>query len=53
MKDHYIICGYGRMGNIICKEMTQNKAPFVVIENSPEIVASMDRDILSIQGDST
>ena len=53
IKDHYIICGYGRMGNIICKEMTQNKAPFVVIENSPEIVASMDRDILAIQGDST
>lgn len=53
IRNHYIICGYGRMGNIICREMTQNRAPFVVIENNPDVVAAMDKDILSMQGDST
>jgi len=53
LKNHYIICGYGRMGSIICKELLQNKAPFVVIERSPEVVASMDPNILSLQGDAT
>lgn len=53
LKNHYIICGYGRMGNIICREMLHNKAPFVVIEGNPEIVASMDPNILALQGDST
>jgi len=53
MRDHYIICGYGRMGKIICKEMIQNGVPFVVIENSPEVVSNMDSDILVVQGDAT
>lgn len=53
MKNHYIICGYGRMGRIICKEMMQAKAPFVVIEGMPEVIAAMDKDILVLQGDAT
>lgn len=52
IKNHYIICGYGRMGKIICREMKQNGAQFVVIEKSPEIVSVMDRNILVLQGDS-
>jgi voltage-gated potassium channel len=53
LKNHYIICGYGRMGSIICRELSHNKVPFVVIEGSPEVVASMDADMLSLQGDGT
>jgi len=53
LENHYIICGYGRMGNIICREMIQHKAPFLVVEKNPEILASIDKDILSMQGDST
>lgn len=53
LKNHYIVCGYGRMGSIICKELMQNKAPFVVVEGDPEIVASMDADTLALQGDAT
>ena len=53
LKNHYIICGFGRMGSIICREMVQNKAPFVVIEASPDVVAGMDADFLSMQGDAT
>jgi voltage-gated potassium channel len=51
IKDHYIICGYGRMGMIISKEMIQYKAPFVVIENLSETIT--DVDMLFIRGDAT
>lgn len=53
LKNHYIICGYGRMGSIICKELKQHNAPFVVIEDTPEIVAAMEGDLLALQGDAT
>ena len=53
LKNHYIVCGFGRMGSIICNELMQTKSPFVVIESSSELLASMDADILSLQGDAT
>lgn len=53
LKNHYIICGYGRMGNIICREMRDNGASFIVLEKSSGVLASMDKSILSFQGDAT
>ena len=53
LENHYIICGYGRMGRIICREMTQHGAPFVIIEKTPEVFAAIEKDFLSLQGDST
>ena len=32
MKNHYIICGYGRMGAVIARELHEKKYPFVVVE---------------------
>ncbi|MBF0515962.1 MAG: potassium channel protein [Nitrospirae bacterium] len=32
MNDHYIICGYGRMGQIICRELRSNNVPYLVVE---------------------
>jgi voltage-gated potassium channel len=53
LKDHYIVCGYGRMGKIICRELAHDKAPFVVVEGSADILAEMEADMLSLQGDAT
>lgn len=53
LKNHYIICGYGRMGRIICEELTRHRAPFLIIEGTPEIVATMDKELLVLQGDAT
>jgi voltage-gated potassium channel len=53
LSGHYIVCGYGRMGKIIGREMKAHGASFVVIENSTETLASMDKDILALHGDST
>ncbi len=44
MKDHYIICGFGRMGNLICREMAKEKIPFVIIEKNPEVLQRIENE---------
>jgi voltage-gated potassium channel len=36
LKDHYIICGHGRMGKIVRERLEEEKLPFVVIDNKEE-----------------
>ncbi len=52
LKDHYIICGYGRMGRIICNELKVNGIKFVVIEKNKENIPE-EQDLLYIIGDAT
>lgn len=42
LKDHYIVCGFGRIGKVICKNFKENKLPFVVVESDPEEVRKID-----------
>jgi voltage-gated potassium channel len=37
LKDHYIICGYGRMGRIIARELKSEKVKLIVIEKNPAV----------------
>ncbi len=54
VKDHYIVCGYGRVGMQVCKEFSARKIPLVVIEKNPEGVEQLVKEgILVIQGDAT
>jgi voltage-gated potassium channel len=56
MKNHYIICGAGRMGRVVIEEMLQAGHPFVVIEQNPVSIATVndiDPDVLVIEGDAT
>ena len=41
LHDHFILCGYGRIGSMIAEEFDQQKVPFVIIERSPERVQSV------------
>ena len=41
MKDHVIICGYGRMGRFICQEFSRNGYPFVVIDRSADVLKNV------------
>lgn len=51
MKNHYIICGFGRMGRVIADEFAHRKQQFVVIEQNPEIVATLaELDYQYIEG---
>ena len=36
LKNHYIVCGFGRMGTHICNDLRQANAPFVVIESNED-----------------
>jgi voltage-gated potassium channel len=36
LTDHFILCGFGRMGEIIAREFARQHVPFVVIERSAE-----------------
>jgi voltage-gated potassium channel len=54
MKDHYIVCGFGRIGKVISKILHENNRPFIIIENNPEeITAIKELGYLVLQGDST
>src|SRR5512143_796691 len=35
LRDHHILCGYGRVGEEIAREFVERKMPFVVVENNP------------------
>jgi len=54
MKNHYIICGCGRIGFLICRELAAEKVPFVVIEKNPEVIQKIeDEGFVCYHGDST
>jgi voltage-gated potassium channel Kch len=38
LTDHFILCGLGRLGEIISREFARQHVPFVVIERNPERV---------------
>jgi voltage-gated potassium channel len=52
LKDHYIVCGYGRMGRIICRELKEKNIQFVVIEKKLDILEKPG-DVLIFEGDAT
>ncbi len=53
LKNHYIICGYGRIGSLICKEFAAKPLPFVVVEKDPQIAERLSDVYLVIHGDAT
>jgi voltage-gated potassium channel len=54
MRNHYIICGCGRIGCLICRELTEEKVPFVVIDNDPEVIQRIeDKGMVYFRGDAT
>ena len=42
LKDHYIICGFGRIGALICEELQSYNKEFVVIDNTAEAIIQME-----------
>jgi voltage-gated potassium channel len=39
IKDHAIICGYGRIGQVLARELTLKNFPFLILDNNAERVA--------------
>ena len=44
LRDHYIVCGYGRIGKVICQILKENQRPFVVIEKDDEEVKNIEAE---------
>jgi voltage-gated potassium channel len=42
LHDHYIICGFGRIGDVICEILADAGRPFVVIERDEEVLKELD-----------
>jgi len=54
LRGHIIVCGYGRVGKTICKELTSEKVPFVVIERDPDQAEQLvSRGFKVVLGDAT
>lgn len=44
LRDHYIICGYGRIGSLICREFAARPIPFLVVESKPEVIDKIEAE---------
>jgi voltage-gated potassium channel len=54
LENHYIICGFGRVGNSAAWELKRAGVPFVVVDLNPERVeAANTAGMLAVQADST
>ncbi len=54
LKDHYIICGFGRMGRVLAQQLAREGVPFVVIEKEEEKLQLLaGTEYLAVTGDAT
>src|SRR5438067_10389076 len=54
MRDHYIVCGFGRVGSRIAEDFSAARKTFVVIDgNESNVQACASRGYLVLQGDAT
>ena len=54
LKDHYIVCGFGRVGEEIALEFVSRDLPFVVVETNQEAIGRAERrGYLLLIGDAT
>ena len=52
MKNHYIVCGYGRIGRVICQKLQREEVDLVVIEKNADYIEAMEtQEITYICGD--
>jgi voltage-gated potassium channel len=54
LRGHYVLCGFGRVGEEIAGELAERRMAFVIVENNPEAVErTKARDYLMVEGDAT
>lgn len=54
LTDHYLVCGCGRIGEVICRELASKPVPFVVIEQDEERIRKVEEaGYLLLRGDAT
>lgn len=54
LEDHLIVCGYGRMGRLVCRQFAEVGVPFVVIDTDASALAEFRAEGgVPLQGDAT
>lgn len=54
LRGHFILCGYGRVGTTVARELTHAGLPFVVVDINPASLATATHDgFLVVEGDAT
>ena len=53
LKDHYIICGAGRVGRSAARELARKPVPFVIVEANETKAVKFSNDWLILVGDAT
>jgi voltage-gated potassium channel len=54
MSGHFIVCGYGRMGQEVSRVFRQRNVPHVVVDSDPERLFDLiEADVPSVVGDAT
>jgi voltage-gated potassium channel len=54
LKNHFILCGFGRVGEEIARTFKEENVPFIVIENRQECIGLLEKsDYIYLEGDAT
>lgn len=54
LQDHYIICGFGRIGRMIAREFSAKPLPFIIVEQDPAHCQRIETEgYLYVAGDAT
>jgi voltage-gated potassium channel len=54
LKNHYILCGFGRIGEVIARHLQDRKLSLVIIENDPALLSHLEASgYYFISGDAT
>lgn len=54
LKDHYIVCGYGRVGEEVAGELTDRHTEFIIVDRDQAVLDQARRaGLIILQGDAT
>ncbi len=54
LKSYILVCGYGKMGKVLCEELNRSGEPFVVLDMLPkEIAEASKRGYLALEADAS
>ncbi len=54
LKNHVIVCGYGRVGQLVCQEFRREHVPFVIIDKNADALKDFNLEFgIALPGDAT
>jgi voltage-gated potassium channel len=51
LQDHYLVCGFGRVGRQVARDFAEAGVPFVVIDHNPDVRERLEEmEVLHVEG---